>query len=83
MCSQGPPLTAYVSYLIVGSVDGCTPRLVFTIRRDLSSIMALHAELDRVLKEERERGREIYPPAFPDPFYIGMAASPFQLCFSC
>ena len=45
--------------------------MVFTIRRDLTSIAALHAEINALLRQEIERGREIDPPAFPDPFHIG------------
>lgn len=45
------------------NVDG---RHVFTVRRDLPTLCAFHAELSELLA-----GTDIIPPPFPDPFTIG------------
>lgn len=45
------------------NVDG---RHVFTVRRDLPTLCAFHAELTQLL-----HGTDIIPPPFPDPFTIG------------
>lgn len=55
-------------------------RIMFTVRRDLSSLAALHAELDRLLRDgcnDSGEDRDIVPPPFPDPFRIGVLEEEF------
>ena len=56
-------------------VSTFSSRVVFTIRRDLAALVALHSELDRLFKTYSNPNRKVWKdirvPVFPDPFNIG------------
>ena len=79
--SDGSVFEAFSSAFtkILSSRIGLDSRHVFTVRRDIQSIVALHTELGRLLKELKDHhDMNILLPSFPDAFAMGQVEDSFN-----